>query len=86
MNSIEVPDREPPNIVEAVTLLTHERSDEQYYEYLERLSSNPLARIVKTAEVEDNRDVTRLREITDKDAWRLAKYDYAARFLADKAF
>lgn len=76
----------PPRIVEAVSLLTHERSDEQYYEYMERLSSNPLARIVKTAEVEDNRDVTRLREITDKDAWRLAKYDYAARFLADKAF
>lgn len=76
----------PPHIVEAVSLLTHERSDEQYYEYLERLSSNPLARIVKTAEVEDNRDVTRLREITDKDAWRLAKYDYAARFLAGKAF
>lgn len=76
----------PPRIVEAVSLLTHERSDEQYYEYMERLSSNPLAFVVKVAEVEDNRDVTRLREITDKDAWRLAKYDYAARFLADKAF
>lgn len=76
----------PPRIVEAVSLLTHERSDEQYYEYMERLSSNPLAFVVKVAEVEDNRDVTRLREITDKDAWRLTKYDYAARFLADKAF
>lgn len=74
----------PLEVVDAVAALTHSRESGSYYEYLERVAQNPLALTVKQAEVEDNRDVTRLREVTDKDAERLVKYDYANRYIGDK--
>lgn len=74
----------PLEVVDAVAVLTHSREGGSYYEYLERVAQNPLALTVKQAEVEDNRDVTRLREITYKDAERLVKYDYATRYIDNK--
>ena len=74
----------PLEVVDAVAALTHSRESGSYYEYLERVAQNPLALTVKQAEVEDNRDVTRLREVTYKDAERLVKYDYANRYIGDK--
>jgi hypothetical protein len=57
----------------ALRLLSHGDGDD-YDAYVERLSSNPLARAVKIADLRDNLDVTRLEEVTEKDAKRVSKY------------
>ena len=57
----------------ALRLLTH-GDDEDYDAYVDRLASNPLARSVKIADLRDNLDVTRLEEVTDRDAKRITKY------------
>ena len=57
----------------ALRLLTH-GDDEDYDAYVERLASNPLARAVKLADLRDNLDVTRLEQVTDRDAKRITKY------------
>jgi hypothetical protein len=57
----------------ALRLLSH-GDDDDYDAYVERLSSNPLARAVKIADLRDNLDVTRLEQVTEKDAKRISKY------------
>ena len=57
----------------ALRLLTH-GDGEDYDAYVDRLASNPLARAVKIADLRDNLDVTRLEEVTDRDAKRITKY------------
>lgn len=61
------------NVVEAVDCLT-KRDGESYDSLIERARTNPLARRVKIADLEDNMDVRRITEVTAKDAERLAKY------------
>ena len=63
----------PENIVGAVVCLTH-RDNETYDDYLIRVLSNELATRVKRADLEDNMDVSRLNELTEKDFKRLQKY------------
>ena len=57
----------------ALRLLTH-GEHEDYDAYVERPASNPLARAVKIADLRDNLDVTRLEQVTEKDAKRISKY------------
>jgi (p)ppGpp synthase/HD superfamily hydrolase len=57
----------------ALRLLTH-GDDEDYATYIERVATSPLARAVKLADLRDNLDVTRLEEVTDRDAKRITKY------------
>ena len=73
-----------PEITEALSFLTRRPDEDSYRIYLSRVSKNPLATIVKNAEVADNRDETRLHEVTDEDAWELVKYDCAAQYLKEK--
>ena len=61
-------------VVSAVECLT-KQDGENYDSYIERISFNPLAVKIKLADLEDNRDLTRLPEVTDKDLERLEKYD-----------
>ena len=63
-------------VVSAVECLT-KQDGENYDSYIERISFNPLAVKIKLADLEDNRDLTRLPEVTDKDLERLEKYDKA---------
>lgn len=53
------------------------RDDETYAEFVERAKQNPIARRVKLADIEDNMDVRRLSDITEKDADRLQRYRQA---------
>ena len=62
--------------VSAVECLT-KQDGENYDSYIERISFNPLAVKIKLADLEDNRDLTRLPQVTDKDLERLEKYDKA---------
>ena len=57
----------------ALRLLTH-GEHEDYATYIERVAGNPLATAVKVADLLDNLDVTRLEEVTERDAKRISKY------------
>lgn len=48
----------PPEVVEAVGLLTHEEGTD-YYDYVRRIRSNPIAKQVKLADLNHNMDATR---------------------------
>ena len=67
----------PPHIVDAIDCLTS-RDGEIYGDFITRVLANPLAARVKVLDIEDNMDMTRLGEVTDKDMERLRKY-HAAR-------
>ncbi|MCD6374457.1 MAG: hypothetical protein J7L94_02960 [Caldisericaceae bacterium] len=67
-------------ILQAIDCLT-KRDGEDYFAYLERVAQNKLARQVKMADLKDNLDVTRLKEITPADRQRLNNYLKALSFL-----
>ena len=60
-------------VVTAVGCLTR-RDGEAYEAFIERAAAHPIARRVKLADVEDNLDVRRLAEITERDRERLDRY------------
>ena len=70
----------PPEIVDAVLALTR-RSDETYEQFIRRAGTNALARRVKIADLIDNMDLLRLKELTETDCKRLMKYHRAWRYL-----
>jgi len=61
------------DVVEIVRLLTHEDSM-SYEQYIERLRSNPSARRIKMADLQDNMNVLRLPHLRQKDLARLEHY------------
>lgn len=63
----------PEPVVEAVDCLTR-RPDETYEQFIERAIANPIARLVKLADLEDNMDIRRLSELTERDRERMNRY------------
>ncbi len=66
-----------PHLLEALQLLTRQDNHDPagYDAYVDKLSTNPLARKVKIADLEDNMSLTRMpREIKESDVPRLATY------------
>ena len=63
-------------VVSAVECLT-KQDGENHDSYIERISFNPLAVKIKLADLEDNRDLTRLPQVTDMNLERLEKYEKA---------
>lgn len=63
----------PEPVVEAVDCLTR-RPDESYDQFIARAVANPIARRVKLADLEDNMDVRRLSDVTERDRERLNRY------------
>jgi (p)ppGpp synthase/HD superfamily hydrolase len=61
-------------IVEAVRCLSKKDSDEPYDSYIERVTTNQLAISVKLNDLEDNMDIRRMVEITEKELPRLNKF------------
>ena len=68
------------HIVDAVVSLTRSK-DEDYQEYIKNLSSNPLAKEVKRADLEHNMDLKRLPTLKEKDLQRNRKYQIAYHYL-----
>ena len=68
-------------VIEALRLLTH-TDGSPYEDYIERIASNPLASVVKKADLADNMDFKRIQEPTENDFARLRKYHRAWRRLA----
>lgn len=70
----------PEVCIEALKLLTHDKNV-SYMDYIKRISTNPLAKAVKLADLKDNSDLSRLKEVTEKDKDRLKKYQSAIEYL-----
>ena len=68
----------PPEVCDAVDGLTwRKKGGESYEAFIERLSGSPLAVKVKLADLEDNMDIRRIGEPSDKDWKRLQRYHRA---------
>lgn len=63
----------PEPVIEALDCVTR-RDGESYEEFIERVKPNALARRVKIADLEDNMDLRRLSELSDKDVVRMNRY------------
>jgi (p)ppGpp synthase/HD superfamily hydrolase len=63
----------PEEVLEALDCLTR-RENETYEEFIERIKTNPLARRVKIADLEDNMDIRRISDPQEKDMERLKRY------------
>lgn len=71
-----------PHTVSLIELLTHKK-DQDYDEYILRLSVSPVARAIKMADLRHNSDIHRMKGLRDKDFDRLKKYHKAYAFLRD---
>ena len=72
----------PRNIVEAVLSVTRNEG-EIYEDFVIRSKQNPIGRQVKLHDLEDNMDITRFNQLTEKDLVRLNKYLKAYRSLIE---
>lgn len=63
----------PTDVVVAVQAIT-KRSGEKYEDYLARVKKNPLACVVKMADIRHNMDLSRLPTVTANDLERTEKY------------
>ncbi len=70
----------PEEIISAVLSVTKQEG-ESYEDFVHRASENPIGKEVKIADLEDNMDILRLKEITDEDVARLRKYLRAWQYL-----
>ena len=70
------------DIIAALRVLTKKENDD-YVMYIKRVKTNKLATKVKIKDLEHNRDLTRLNEVTDRDKKRSMKYWEAIRYLED---
>jgi GTP diphosphokinase / guanosine-3',5'-bis(diphosphate) 3'-diphosphatase len=74
----------PPAVIEAVRSLTKRTSDgaeEPYDEFIRRAARNPIACLVKLADLEDNMDLSRIASPTAKDFARIEKYKAAKKVI-----
>lgn len=72
----------PRNIVDAILSVTR-NEDESYDDFIKRCRLNPIGRQVKLHDLEDNMDISRLPQVTEKDMVRLNKYIEAYRYLKE---
>ena len=70
-------------IVEIVELLTHEKGI-PYYEYIQNLKSNPIAKKIKIADLQHNSNASRYSEQYKKLPAKLEKYLKALEMLHDQ--
>lgn len=69
-------------IIESVKAITRGYyGEETYFEYIERVSKNELAKIVKIADLIDNMDITRFDKLTDEHFSLLKRYHKAYKMI-----
>jgi (p)ppGpp synthase/HD superfamily hydrolase len=77
----------PASVIEAVGALTKkiiDGSEEPYQDFIRRAAQNPIARLVKLADLEDNMDLSRIAQPTERDHRRVEKYR-AAKLVIESA-
>lgn len=67
-------------IIDVLKCVTKKKG-ESYPLFIRRVAQNPIAIRVKMHDLEDNMDITRLKEITDKDYIRIVEYHSAYNYL-----
>jgi (p)ppGpp synthase/HD superfamily hydrolase len=67
-------------VIDGVDSVTR-RETETYEEFILRSKENVIGTRVKLADLEDNSDISRLREVTERDRARLEKYQRAIAVL-----
>lgn len=72
----------PRNIVDSILSVTR-NENESYEDFIKRCHLNPIGRQVKLHDLEDNMDISRLPQVTEKDLARLNKYIEAYRYLKE---
>ncbi len=79
-----------PTLEDAIALAAEahvgqtDKAGAPYADFAERAGGHPIAQQVKTADLEDNMDVTRLDSVGAEDAERLDKYLWAYRQLTGR--
>lgn len=73
----------PQSVVDGILSVT-KRPGESYEEFVARAKRNPLGRVVKLHDLEDNLDIFRLTELDADMTARYNKYLAARRFLLDE--
>lgn len=76
----------PPEVVEAVGLLTHEEGTD-YFDYVRRIRSNPIAKNVKLADLAHNSNATRFAGVEipkEKIGYFRDKYTKAKAILLEE--
>jgi (p)ppGpp synthase/HD superfamily hydrolase len=76
----------PASVIDALRLVTKRPEDqggdeESYLRFVRRTLHNRVARRVKTADIRDNLNATRFRELTERDRLRMNRYLLALREL-----
>lgn len=67
-------------VLDAIALMTH-RKDVPYLEYVAKLKENPIARVVKLANLRHNSDASRLEVMDENVKRRLEQYRAAIELL-----
>lgn len=62
--------------INIINILT-KKKDEPYTNYINRIKKNSTAQMIKKADLEDNMNISRLNQLTDKDIARIKKYHKA---------
>ena len=70
----------PREVIDVLRLLTHEDSV-PYMDYVGKISTNPIAKKVKIADLRHNSDVTRLNTVDENAMLRCKKYKQALDLL-----
>ena len=73
----------PEYIIEAINSVTR-RDGESYMNYIRRAKLNKIGREVKLRDLEDNMNLSRIDNPTEKDYERLKKYQKAKRILKEE--
>ncbi len=64
-------------IINSLRSVTKENENEDYEKFIDRSVKDKIGRKVKIADISDNLDISRLKEVTDKDILRINKYKKA---------
>ena len=75
----------PTDVIEAVSILTKQPKS-SYFDYIEKVKTNPLAKKIKLVDLYHNSDITRIPNPSENDYKRFKKYQRAIKFLNDREF
>ena len=73
----------PKVVTDTLALMTHDKSV-PYLDYIKALADNPVARLVKMADLDHNMDLTRLNTVDEEAQARIKKYKMAKSILLEK--
>lgn len=70
-------------VLQALALVTHDKENQSYDDYIKAIALDPIAKAVKLRDLEHNTKITRLKGLRKKDFDVLEKYHRAYTYLID---